>query len=129
MDCQTSQLSVQNHVTIDKMFMFTSENHVNTIYWRNVRHFCAIVSLCNISDLFESIPSPIPHSFTIVIFIHYKSRIAIVVDEDDLMWFKNSKKLPVLVDQFHGHLHSKTPSCRKVGENYLYPHNLKQNLW
>ena len=35
--------------------------------------------------------NPFKLEFTIVIFIHYKPRIAvaIVVDEDDFMWFEN----------------------------------------
>ena len=44
--------------------------------------------------------NPFKPEFTIVIFIHYKPRIAVVildlyvVDEDDLMWFKKWRKLP-----------------------------------
>ena len=37
--------------------------------------------------------------FTIVIFIKYKPRIAAAIldlDEDDLMWFKNWRKLPCI---------------------------------
>ena len=39
--------------------------------------------------------------FTIVIFIHYKSRIAfaIVVNEDDLKWVTNDKKRLLLLKQ------------------------------
>ena len=38
--------------------------------------------------IFKSFNSFKPE-FTIVIFIHYKPRIRLVVDEDDLMWSKN----------------------------------------
>ena len=44
-----------------------------------------------------------------VIFIR-NSRL--VVDEDDLMWFKNKGNYHVLVNQFHGNFRSKTPGCR-----------------
>ena len=35
--------------------------------------------------------NPFKPEFTIVIFIHYKPRL--VVDEDNLMWFKKLKKI------------------------------------
>ena len=52
--------------------------------------------------------NPFNPEFTMVIFIHYKSRIAVAildmqwmkmtfaVDKDDLMWFKNYRKLPCI---------------------------------
>ena len=60
--------------------------------------------------------NPFKPEFNIFIFIYYKPQIAVkkfrlVVDEDDLMWFKNCH---VLVNQFHGNFHSKTPSCRNI---------------
>ena len=36
----------------------------------------------------------------------------LVADEDALMWFKNEGNYHVLVNQFHGNFHSKTPGCR-----------------
>ena len=38
----------------------------------------------------------------------------LVVDEDDLKWVTNLRKLLCIVNQFHGHFHSKTPSCKKI---------------
>ena len=38
----------------------------------------------------------------------------LVVDEDDLMWFKIKENCHVLVNQFHGIFRSKTPSCREI---------------
>ena len=38
----------------------------------------------------------------------------LVVDEDDLMWFKITENCHVLVNQFNGNFRSKTPSCRKI---------------
>ena len=38
----------------------------------------------------------------------------LVVDEDDLMWVKSKENCHVLLNQFHGNIHSKTPSCRKI---------------
>ena len=35
---------------------------------------------------------PFEPEFTIVIFIHYKPRIRLAVDEDDLKWVTNEKK-------------------------------------
>ena len=46
--------------------------------------------------------------FAIVIFIHYNSRL--VVDEDDLKWMANEKKILLLSKQFHENVLSKTPS-------------------
>ena len=44
--------------------------------------------------------------FPIIIFIHYKPRIAVaisrlVVDEDDLKWVTNEEKMSLLLKQFH----------------------------
>ena len=38
----------------------------------------------------------------------------LVVDENDLMGVKNKENYHVLVNQFHGNCHYKTPSCRKI---------------
>ena len=38
----------------------------------------------------------------------------LVVDEDDLMWFKIKENYHVLVNQFRGHFRFKTLSCRKI---------------
>ena len=38
----------------------------------------------------------------------------LVVDEDDLMWFKNWRNCHVLESQFHGNFHSKGLICRKI---------------
>ena len=45
--------------------------------------------------------NPLKPKFTIVISIHYKAanfccNSRLVVDEDDLMWFKNSSKFPCI---------------------------------
>ena len=43
--------------------------------------------------------NPFKPGFTIVIFIHYKPRIAdsrLVVEEEDLMWFEKGRKLPCI---------------------------------
>ena len=43
--------------------------------------------------------NPFKPAFTIVIFIHYKSRIAAAIrslDKDDLMWCKIERKLPCI---------------------------------
>ena len=47
--------------------------------------------------------NPFKPEFTIVIFIHYKPQIAVailVVDEDDLQWVKDSRKLPRIGNRF-----------------------------
>ena len=38
----------------------------------------------------------------------------LVVDEDDLMWFKIKKNCHVLVNQFHGNIYSETLGCGKI---------------
>ena len=38
----------------------------------------------------------------------------LVVDEDDLKCVKIKENYHVLVNQFHGNFHAKTPSCRKI---------------
>ena len=38
----------------------------------------------------------------------------LVVDEDELMWFKNNENCYVLVNQFHGNFRSKNRTCRKI---------------
>ena len=55
----------------------------------------AIAQWINASLFDPRILNPLKPEFTIVIFIHYKPRIAvaIVVDKYDLMWVKNSRKL------------------------------------
>ena len=40
-----------------------------------------------------SLFNPFNLEFTIVIFVHYKPRIATVVDEDDLKWMTKLKKI------------------------------------
>ena len=62
---------------------------------------------------------PFKPEFTIVIFIHYKPRIAVAIF--DLQWMKMTwgrwkinKNCHVLEKQFHGNCHSKTPSCGKI---------------
>ena len=61
--------------------------------------------------------NPFKPAFTIVIFIHYKPRIAVAIptlDEDDVKLVKNLRNYHVLVNQFNGNLYSKTPSSRKI---------------
>ena len=53
--------------------------------------------------------NPFNPEFTIVIFIHYKSRIAVAK-----MWLKNKENYHVLVNQFHGNFRSKTSSCVEI---------------
>ena len=36
------------------------------------------------------------------------------MDKDNLKWVEKSRKLPCIVNQFHGNVHSKTPCCRKI---------------
>ena len=38
----------------------------------------------------------------------------LLVDEDDLMWFKNERNWNVLANQYHGNFRSKTLGCRKI---------------
>ena len=50
--------------------------------------------------------------FTFAIFIHYKPRIALrisrlIVDEDDLKWLRNEKKIVFLLKDFHENFRSK----------------------
>ena len=55
--------------------------------------------------------------FAIVIFIHYKPRIAVAilaVDEDDLKWVANEKNMLSLSKLFHENFRSKTPRCTKL---------------
>ena len=55
--------------------------------------------------------NPFKPEITIVIFTANCCRNSRpVVDEDDLMWLKYERKLPVLVKEFHGHFYFKTLS-------------------
>ena len=61
---------------------------------------------------------PSKPEFTIVIFIHYKPRIAVAIH--DLQWMKMiwsglkiKENCHILLNKFLGNFHSKTPSCRK----------------
>ena len=63
--------------------------------------------------------NPFKPEFSIVIFIHYKPRIAAAII--DLQWmrmiwvgWKIKENYHVLVNQFHWNFHSKTPSCIKI---------------
>ena len=63
--------------------------------------------------------NPFKPEFTIVIFIHYKPRIAVAIL--DLQWMKmtwsslkNKENDHVLVNQFHGNIHSKTLGYGKI---------------
>ena len=63
--------------------------------------------------------NPFRPEFTIIIFIHYKPRIAIAIL--DLQWMKmigcglkNKENYNVLVNHFHGNFHSKTLSFREI---------------
>ena len=63
--------------------------------------------------------NPFKPEFTIVIFIHYKPRIAVAIL--DLQWMKMiwfglkiKENVHVLVNQFHGNIHSKTLSCGEI---------------
>ena len=38
----------------------------------------------------------------------------LVVDEDDLMWFKNYRNCHVLVNHIHGNFRSETLCCRTI---------------
>ena len=62
--------------------------------------------------------NPFRPEFTIVIFIHYKPRIAVAIL--GLQWMKMIgcglkiiENCHVLVNQFHGNFHSKALGCRK----------------
>ena len=68
--------------------------------------------------------NPFKPEFTIVIFIHYKPRIAVAIP--DLKWMKMiwsgwkiKENCHVLVNQFHGNFHSKTVSCRKMKSVFM----------
>ena len=63
--------------------------------------------------------NPFNPEFTIVIFIHYKPRIAVAIL--DLQWMKMTwcglkikENYHLLINQFHGNFRSKTLSCRKI---------------
>ena len=69
--------------------------------------------------MFQTFLKPFKPEFTIVIFILYKSRIAVAIL--DLQWMKmilcglNIKEnYHVLVNKFHGNFRSKTFACRKI---------------
>ena len=52
------------------------------------------------------------HEFSIVIYIHYNSRI--LVDEDG---FGGKKKILLLLKQFHENVRSKHPGCMKLSDS------------
>ena len=61
--------------------------------------------------------NPFKPEFFIVIFIHYKPRIAVAIldlDEDDLMWLKNERKSPCFGQPVCANFRSKTIDCRKI---------------
>ena len=65
--------------------------------------------------LYQVILNPFNSQFTIVTFIHYKPRIAVVVvDEGVLKWVKIQENFHVSVKKFHGNFPSKVVSCRKI---------------
>ena len=78
----------------------------------------------NSDSLTESLLSqihinPFNPEFTIVIFIHYKPRIAVAIL--DLQWMemiwcglKIKKNYHALVNQFHGNFRSESLGCRKI---------------
>ena len=53
------------------------------------------------------------HEFSLDIYIHYNSRI--LVDEDGLGG--RTKKIVLLLKQFHENVHSKHPGCRKLSDS------------
>ena len=57
--------------------------------------------------------NPFKLEFTIVIFIHYKPRIALaildLVDEDDFECVANEENILLLLKQFHETFHCKIP--------------------
>ena len=75
----------------------------------------AIPTWTNVSIVFNYFKP----EFTIVIFIHYKPRIAVAIL--GLQWMKTilcslniKENCHVLVNQFHGNFRSKTLGCRKI---------------
>ena len=61
--------------------------------------------------------NPFKPEFTIVIFIHYKPRIAVaILDVDEMIWseWKIKENYHVLVNQFYGKFYSKIFGCRKL---------------
>ena len=70
-------------------------------------------------DCFCNVFNPLKPEFTIVVFIHYKPRIAnrnsqLVVDKDDLKWVANDKKILLLCKQFQENFRSEIPRCGKL---------------
>ena len=81
-------------------------------------HFAMIVDTCDycLCIYVTILNKP---EFTIVLFIHYKPRIAVAIL--DLKWMKMiwsgwkiEENCHVLVNQFHRNFHSETPSCKKI---------------
>ena len=71
------------------------------------------------SQMVDINPSPFQAWLYIVIFIHYKPRIAVAIL--DLLWMKMiwsgwkiKENCHVLVNQFHGNFRSKTLGCGKI---------------
>ena len=86
------------------------------MYWISRLQLCVLDIVQYIGTI--KVLNPFKPEFSIVIFIHYKPRIAVafwlVVDEDDLKWVANVKKILLFLKQLHENCGFKTTSCRKL---------------
>ena len=113
-------ISGQSGQIIGSMFNYSgpgNQNHADgPLLYSNL----ALKGLMNYTGF-----NPFKPEFAIVIFIHYKPRIAVaildccrnsrlVVDENDFCGLKIKENCHVLVNQFYGNFISKTLGCRKI---------------